>query len=328
MMLQPEFPFAYRWDLPATPETRRAALEQWEAVIRLNRNHPSIVSWCMGNEQYDSFDIAGEMYQAAKRLDPTRPVIDSDGCGFKHKDRKTLDYLVVQFGEAHSIGYQDHKYDIPATITKPVIGHEMGYFATLHDLAQIDRFQNGLRPYWLLQTRDLAKKNGLFDVYPDWLSGLLPPPGDLFEEQHGSRASLPSGRHVGLAFPRLSQLRRGRGEHVRAEQGTFGRGISEIQRADRSAARRAATELVEGRNRRDDDLSSRASRMNPRTRPRSAGNSRTETKPSRKARKVGSPSAPAKCSSFPRSQTRTTETRPRRQAHAPGRTRRRQRPNR
>jgi hypothetical protein len=169
MMLQPEFPFAYRWDLPATPAVRRAAQEQWEAVIRLSRNHPSIVSWCMGNELYESFDMAGEMYQGARRLDPTRPIIDSDGCFFKHKDRKTLDYLVVQFGEGHSIGYQDNKYDIPATITKPVIAHEMGYFATLHDLAQIDRFRNGLRPYWLLQTRDLARRNGLLDVYPDWL---------------------------------------------------------------------------------------------------------------------------------------------------------------
>src|SRR5439155_19600594 len=50
MMLQPEFPFAYRWDLPTTPEAKRAALEQWETIIRLRRNHPSIVTWCMGNE--------------------------------------------------------------------------------------------------------------------------------------------------------------------------------------------------------------------------------------------------------------------------------------
>jgi hypothetical protein len=170
MMLQPEFPFAYRWDLPATPETRRAALKQWEAVIRLNRNHPSIVTWCMGNELYDSFDIASGMYRTAKCLDPTRPIIDSDGCSFKHVDRRSLDYLVVQFGEGQSIGHQDNKYNIPATTTKPVIAHEMGYFATLHDLAQIDRFKNGLRPYWLFQTRDLAKKNGLLATYPEWLA--------------------------------------------------------------------------------------------------------------------------------------------------------------
>ena len=56
MMLQPEFPFAYSGDLPATPEAKQAAVEQWKAMIRFNRNHPSIVTWCMGNEQYESFD--------------------------------------------------------------------------------------------------------------------------------------------------------------------------------------------------------------------------------------------------------------------------------
>ena len=170
MMLQPEFPFAYRWDLPTTPEAKRAALEQWEAVIRLNRNHPSIVAWCMGNELYDSFDLAPEMYRTAKHLDPTRPVIDSDGAGFKHQSRETLDFLVVQFGEGSSIGFQDGKYHVPADIAKPVIAHEMGYFVTLPGLNQLDLFQNGLRPYWLLQTRDLAARNGLTAAYPDWLA--------------------------------------------------------------------------------------------------------------------------------------------------------------
>ena len=170
LMLQPEFPFAYRWDVPTTPEARRSALEQWEAVIRLNRNHPSLVTWCMGNELYDSFDLAPEMYRTAKRLDPTRVVIDSDGCNFKHKDRETLDFLVVQFGEGNSIGYQDGKYNFPGEINKPVIAHEMGYFVTLPDLAQLDLFKNGLRPYWLLQTRDLAARNGLTAAYPDWLA--------------------------------------------------------------------------------------------------------------------------------------------------------------
>jgi hypothetical protein len=170
MMLQPEFPFAYRWDLPTTPEARRGAIAQWDAVIRMNRNHPSIVTWCMGNEQYDSFELAPDMYQAARRLDPTRPIVDSDGCQFKHAARESLDYLVIQFGEGHSIGFQDGKYDIPAAIKKPVVAHEMGYFVTLHDLTQIDRFKGGMRPYWLFQTRDLAQQNGLQAAYPDWLA--------------------------------------------------------------------------------------------------------------------------------------------------------------
>ncbi|GEM_PF-397386 len=170
MMLQPEFPFAYSWDLPKTPEAKRLALEEWSRVIRLNRNHPSIVTWCMGNEQYGSFDLAPEMYRTAKRLDPTRPVIDSDGCGFNNRGRETLDFLVVQFGEGNSIGFGDGKYDFPADIKKPVVAHEMGYFVTLPDLRQLSLFENGVRPYWLIQTRELAARRQLLDVYPSWLA--------------------------------------------------------------------------------------------------------------------------------------------------------------
>ena len=170
MMLQPEFPLAYRWDLPATAEAKRSVLDQWQAMIRLHRNHPSIVTWCMGNELYDSFDLAPEMYRAAKRLDPTRPVIDSDGCNFQHQKRETLDFMVVQFGEGDSIGFQDGKYRFPAGISKPVIAHEMGYFVTLPDLAQLGLFQGGLRPYWLGQARDLAQRKGLLSQYPEWLA--------------------------------------------------------------------------------------------------------------------------------------------------------------
>jgi hypothetical protein len=170
MMLQPEFPFAYRWDLPTTPGAKRAALEQWEALIRLTRNHPSIVTWCMGNELYDSFDLAPDMYRIAKRLDPTRPVIDSDGSSFRHHERETLDFMVVQFNEGSSIGFGDSKYGLPREIRKPVVAHEMGYFVTLPDLAQLELFERGLRPYWLIQTRDLATRRGVLDEYPEWLA--------------------------------------------------------------------------------------------------------------------------------------------------------------
>jgi hypothetical protein len=199
MMLQPEFPFAYRWDLPTAPEAKRSALKQWDDIIRLNRNHPSIVAWCMGNELYDSFDLAPEMYRVAKRLDPTRVVIDSDGCNFKHKDREILDFLVVQFGEGNSIGFQDGKYNFPGEINKPVVAHEMGYFVTLPDLNQLDLFQSGLRPYWLLQARDLAARNGLTASYPDWLaSSYRLQAASLKSNQEAARRSRLSGTSVWL----------------------------------------------------------------------------------------------------------------------------------
>ena len=103
---------------------------------------------------------------SAKRLDPTRPVVDSDGCRFKHKDRKTLDFMVVQFGEGHSIGHHDGKYNIPPEITKPVVAHEMGYFVTLHDLSQFDLFKDGLRPYWLRPDPGAGPRNGLLEPIP------------------------------------------------------------------------------------------------------------------------------------------------------------------
>jgi hypothetical protein len=170
MLLQPEFPLGNNWDTPKTREAKRSALEQWEAVVRLNRNHPSIISWCMGSEQYDGFDQAPAMYEIAKRLDPTRPVIDADGVWQSREDRPTLDYIATMFDEGKSIGFADGKYEVQKKFTKPVIAHEMGYFVTLHDLAQIDLFKDGLRPYWLFLTHDLAKKNGMLDAYPEWLA--------------------------------------------------------------------------------------------------------------------------------------------------------------
>jgi len=140
-------------------------------MIRAYRNHPSIAVWCMGNELYNSFDMAPEMYALAKRLDPSRLVIDSDGCNLGHQTRKTLDFCVVQFGESGSFGYQDGKYQLGRKPLKPVLAHEMGYFVTLPDLTQTDLFHTGLRPYWLYQAQQAAKAKGVLEQYPRWVDG-------------------------------------------------------------------------------------------------------------------------------------------------------------
>ncbi len=169
MMVQVELPFGYRNELPQTPEAKAAALVEWERLIQLRRNHPCIVTWCMGNELYDEHDFMQPMFRIAKRVDPSRLVLDTDGCHFAHQTRDSLEFLVIPFGEDHSIGFGDGKYDFPPDVSKPVIAHEMGYFVTLPDLSQLGQFEKGVRPYWLFQTRDIIEQRGLSDTYPKWL---------------------------------------------------------------------------------------------------------------------------------------------------------------
>ncbi len=55
-------------------------LSKWDDQIRRDRNHPSVVIWCIANEQFAVQDtppaasVARTMQDCAHRLDPTRPV--------------------------------------------------------------------------------------------------------------------------------------------------------------------------------------------------------------------------------------------------------------
>jgi hypothetical protein len=178
MLVQPEFPIGYAHLLPKPSSARKKVyMREWEEIIIATRNHPCIAIWSMGNEMYDSFDEAQAMYDSAKRLDPSRIIIDTDGscfCSGKNeplKDRSTIDFFTAQCRhEMASIGYRDGKYELPDDVKKPVVAHEVGYFATLPDLSQRELFNgHGVRPYWLLGTKELAKARGISQEYQSWL---------------------------------------------------------------------------------------------------------------------------------------------------------------
>lgn len=58
-------------------------LPEWLEVLERDFNHPSVIGWCVNNESYwmkDNDPInQTTLYDVTKRLDPTRPVIDSSG---------------------------------------------------------------------------------------------------------------------------------------------------------------------------------------------------------------------------------------------------------
>lgn len=173
VLVQPELPIAYRPFLDRGLQSEAATqlyFTTWEAMIRRLRNHPSLFGWCMGNELYDSFRLAPELYDMAKRLDPTRPVYDTDGVSLAEQGRRTLDVLPVQFNVA-VIPVLDNanKHEIAEAPTKPVISHEMGNFSTYPDLSDERRFQWGIRPFWLSSAREQLGANGLLPEAPRWL---------------------------------------------------------------------------------------------------------------------------------------------------------------
>ncbi len=173
MLISPELPIAY---LNYYQRAKKPALDlykqEWAAVIRRFRNHPSILDWCMGNEMWDGVPLAPDLYHAAKALDPTRPVIDSNGLSGGgwldgKRDRPTLDFLVYMFDLRHTPLEQPKRHHFPEP-NKPVISHEMGNFVTFPRLDQIQAFQHNFKPFWLTPAREKMEKLGLLGEAELW----------------------------------------------------------------------------------------------------------------------------------------------------------------
>jgi hypothetical protein len=182
MFVQPELPIAYQPFFDRSTDAGKDLYRQvWRDYIRQMRNHPSVFAWCMGNELWNGFPLGPELYDTAKKLDPTRPVIDTDGIPVT--ERPTLDYLSIQFDE-NSIpwGARRGKYRLAKPAPKPVLVHEMSNLCTLPDPTTIglysgpilafwpqtmrDRYACPVIPFWLQTMRDRVTERRL--------SGLLP----------------------------------------------------------------------------------------------------------------------------------------------------------
>lgn len=173
MLVSAEFPIAYqqfydRAQGPAIELYRR----EWSAAIRRFRNHPSVLDWCMGNEMWGGVPLAPELYRIAKDLDPTRPVVDSDGVharGFVDgaQDRDTLDLYFAMFDVGNTPLDKPDKFHCPNPL-KPVISHETGNYVTFPRLDMIDLFTDNFKPFWLTPVKAKLEAMGLLDEAGLW----------------------------------------------------------------------------------------------------------------------------------------------------------------
>ena len=173
MLVSAEFPIAYqRFYKRAQGPALELYKQEWTAVIKRFRNHPSILDWCMGNEMWDGVPLAPELYRMAKDLDPTRPVVDSDGlwaAGFVggSRDRDTLDFYFAMFAVGYTPLDRPDKFRCPGPL-KPVVSHETGNYVTFPRLDLIARFEDNFKPFWLTRVREKLEGMGLLEEAVRW----------------------------------------------------------------------------------------------------------------------------------------------------------------
>lgn len=62
------------------PRAERPVIEEWNAIVARDRNHPAIIGWCPFNETpVEAGPLQNTVVRMTWQLDPSRPVIDTSG---------------------------------------------------------------------------------------------------------------------------------------------------------------------------------------------------------------------------------------------------------
>jgi len=110
------------WERPKNPEDYHRFFKDWwkrdlEAMLKRDRNHPSIIIWSIGNEINERADTSGvriakELAGFVRAMDPTRPVTQAV-CGFWDHPGRKWDNTAPAFEgmDVHGYNYQWREYE-------------------------------------------------------------------------------------------------------------------------------------------------------------------------------------------------------------------------
>jgi hypothetical protein len=122
------------------PIPEEVAPDIWTGVIRRDRNHPSLIIWCMGNEKgkVEEMPLCRRLFDAGMALDATR-LVQSNSPGV---------FL-----------------NVPGMPRAPV-KHETVKDASYADPATKSKYRGGIRPWHITFAEDRAIENGLGKYLP------------------------------------------------------------------------------------------------------------------------------------------------------------------
>lgn len=153
-----------------TEESAVFFLKEWEALITKHRHHPSIMSWCGGNEQEWGYFFEDRIVKMARQLDPSRLVVPTDGRWMSEEIRedKNYDYVSVCYVEYTDVLPLDEYADLYSrdNCGKPQVVHEMGNFTTVPSIEDLPKYKGAVNfPHKLQNWAKAVEEAGRMPVY-------------------------------------------------------------------------------------------------------------------------------------------------------------------
>ncbi|MBO5926547.1 MAG: hypothetical protein J6Q38_03195 [Clostridia bacterium] len=170
--------------------------EQLKRIIYSNYNHPSLMTYCIGNEikKPGKHERAKEILAYIRELDGTRFVIDT--CAHGEYDREDVDFDVQHMGYYFPIGEHDEMFESSENLLcfgsvddkdmilnyenssikrtpffeRPVVAHEVCHYTALRDFKALkEKFEkHGTeKPWWIEEELKMIKAKGFEDKYEE-----------------------------------------------------------------------------------------------------------------------------------------------------------------